>query len=237
MSEVTDDDREMTIYEHLAELRKRIMIVGLAVIVGMAIAAFGLTWPVIELLTRPAGIEKLVALRPTEAFMVYMKVALTVGAALAMPIIVWQALLFVMPALHRHERKFIIFAVPAVTVAFCVGLSFGFFVVVPAAVRFLSGFGSDVVTPTWSFDEYISFVSSFLFWIGVVFETPIVIFSLAKLGVVDVARLGRYRRYALFGAFIIGAMITPTPDPFNQIIVSVPIYLLYELGVLMARFA
>ena len=236
MSEVPEDDREMTIYEHLAELRKRLMIAGAAVLVGMAIAAFGLTWPVIDLLTKPAGID-LVSLRPTEAFVVYMKVALTVGAALAMPVIVWQALLFVMPALHRHERRFLLFAVPGVTIAFCIGLAFGFFFVIPAAVKFLVGFGGDVIRPNWSFDEYVSFVSSFLFWVGVTFETPIVIFALAKLGVVDVARLGRYRRYALVGAFVVGAIITPTPDPFNQTIVSVPIYLLYELGVLMARFA
>ena len=239
VSEVPEDDREMTIYEHLAELRKRLMIAGLAVLVGMAIAAFGLTWPVITLLTAPAGLDsgQLVSLRPTEAFVVYMKVALTVGAALAMPVIIWQALLFVMPALHSHEKRFLIFAVPAVTIAFCLGLAFGFVVVVPAAVRFLAGFGGDVIRMNWSFDEYVSFVSSFLFWIGVVFETPIVIFALAKLGVVKVAQLSRYRRYALVGAFIIGAMVTPTPDPFNQTIVSIPIYLLYELGVFMARFA
>ena len=232
-------DREMTIYEHLAELRKRLMIAGLAVMVGMAIAAFGLTWPVITLLTAPAGLDsgQLVSLRPTEAFVVYMKVALTVGAALAMPVIIWQALLFVMPALHQHEKRFLLFAVPGVTFAFCIGLAFGFVVVVPAAVRFLAGFGGDVIRMNWSFDEYVSFVSSFLFWIGVVFETPIVIFALAKLGVVNPAQLGRYRRYALVGAFIIGAIVTPTPDPFNQTIVSIPIYLLYELGVFMARFA
>jgi sec-independent protein translocase protein TatC len=230
------EDREMTIFEHLAELRTRIMISGIAVIVGMAISAFFLTWPAIDLLTRPADVH-LQVLRPTEAFTTYMKVALTLGAALAMPIIIWQALLFVMPALHRTERRFLLFAVPSVTIAFCIGLAFGFYVVVPAAVKFLAGFAAGAVETNWSFDEYISFVSSFLFWIGVVFETPIIIFSLAKLGVVDVARLGRYRRYALLGAFVIGALVTPTPDPLNQTIVSLPIYLLYELGVFLARFA
>jgi sec-independent protein translocase protein TatC len=237
MSEVPGEDREMTIYEHLAELRKRLMICGLAVIVGMAIAAFGFTWRVIEVIVAPVGFGQLASLRPTESFMVYMKVALTVGAALAMPVIVWQSLLFVMPALHRHERRYLYFAVPAVTLAFGIGIAFGFVVVVPAAVRFLAGFGGDLIKMTWSFDEYVSFVSSFLFWIGVTFETPIVIFSLVKLGIVNVATLSRYRRYAFVGAFVIGAMVTPTPDPLNQVIVSIPIYLLYELGVLMARFA
>ena len=230
------DDREMTIFEHLAELRRRLIISSLAVAVGMGISAFGITRSVIELLTAPAGLT-LIVLRPTETFSVYMKVALISGAALAMPIIVWQAMLFVMPALHKHERRFLLFAVPGVTLSFCVGLVFGFFVVIPAAVRFLQGFGADLVQPTWDFEEYLSFVSSFLFWVGVSFETPLVLFSLAKLGVVNVQQLSRYRRYALVGAFIAGAIITPTPDPFNQTIVAVPIYLLYELGVLLARFA
>ncbi|HZT05431.1 MAG TPA: twin-arginine translocase subunit TatC [Chloroflexota bacterium] len=229
-------DREMTIFEHLAELRRRIIIAGLAVLVGMAIAAVFLTWPVIDLLTRPSDVH-LQVLRPTETFSVYMKVALVTGAALAMPIIVWQALLFVLPALHQHERRFLLFAVPGVSLSFCLGLVFGFFVVIPAAVRFLAGFGSGYVQVTWSFEEYVSFVSTFLFWVGVVFETPLLMFSLAKLGVVDAEQLGRYWKYALLAAFVIGAIITPTPDPFNQTIVSVPIFLLYELGIILARFA
>src|SRR5581483_8290065 len=188
-------DREMTIFEHLAELRRRIIIAGLAVLVGMAIAAVFLTWPVIDLLTRPSDVH-LQVLRPTETFSVYMKVALVTGAALAMPIIVWQALLFVLPALHQHERRFLLFAVPGVSLSFCLGLVFGFFVVIPAAVRFLAGFGSGYVQVTWSFEEYVSFVSTFLFWVGVVFETPLLMFSLAKLGVVDAEQLGRYWKYA-----------------------------------------
>ncbi len=234
MSEM-QEEHEMTIFEHLAELRQRLIIAGLAILGGMCIALF-FTWPVIDLLTKPAGVQ-LSALRPTETFTVYMKVALTVGTALAMPVIIWQALLFVLPALHKHERRFLIFAVPGVTLSFCIGLTFGFLVVIPAAVRFLQGFGSDVVKANWSFEEYVSFVSSFLFWVGVTFETPLVLFTLAKMGVVTVAQLSRYRKYALLTAFIIAAIITPTPDPLNQTIVAIPIYLLYELGVLMARFA
>ena len=227
----------MTILEHLRELRTRLIITGIAVAIGMAIAAFFLTWPVIRLLTaEPAGLN-LVALRPTETFVTYFKVALVTGTALAMPVIVWQVLLFVIPALHSHERRYALLAVPFITVAFAAGLAFGFFIVIPSAVRFLTGFGGDVIGQYWSIEEYLTFVTTLLFWIGLSFETPIVMFFLAKLGVVKPRTLGRFRRYAVVGAFLIAAMITPTPDPFNQALVAIPMYLLYELGVFMARFA
>jgi sec-independent protein translocase protein TatC len=229
-------DREMTVLEHLGELRHRLIIAGAATAIGGGVAAVFLTWPVITLLTEPSGL-KLVALRPTETFSTYMKVALATGAGIAMPVIVTQALLFVIPALHPRERKYVYFAVPSITLAFGAGLLFGFFVVVPAAVRFLYGFGGDAIQQMWSIAEYLSFVTTFLFWIGVTFETPIVVFFLAKLGVVNVRQLSRYRRYALVASFIIAAIITPTPDPFNQTIVAIPMYLLYELGVILARFA
>lgn len=229
-------DREMTILEHLEELRRRLVIAGIATVVCFVIAAIFFTWPVMEFLTKPAGM-KLVALSPTETFATYMKVALATGAAMAMPVIVLETLLFVVPALHPHERNYVLLAVPSVTVAFVIGVLFGLFVVVPAAVRFLVGFAGETVDPMWSIAEYLGFVSSFLFWIGVAFETPLLMFFLAKLGVVNAQQLARFRRYAIVGAFVAGAIITPTPDPFNQTIVAIPLYLLYELGVLFARFA
>lgn len=226
----------MTVLEHLAELRKRIVIAGIGSGIAVVIAAVFLTWPVIALLTQPAGIQ-LAALRPAETFATYMKVALTTGIALAMPVIVTQALLFVLPGLHPQERRYVYLGVPAITLAFTVGLAFGFFFVIPFAVRFLVGFGGDLVQQIWSIEAYLSFVTSFLFWVGLTFETPIVLFFLAKIGVVSAPQLAGFRRYAIVGAFVLGAMITPTPDPFNQAVVAVPIYLLYELGVLLARFA
>lgn len=226
----------MSVLEHLAELRRRLIVAGIGTGITVIIAAVFLTWPVIALLTEPAGI-RLAALRPAETFVTYMKVALITGVALAMPVIVAQGLLFVLPGLHPHERRYVYLAVPAVTLAFALGLAFGFFVVIPFAVRFLMGFGGDLIQPVWSVEAYLSFVTSFLLWVGLTFETPIVLFFLAKIGVVNARQLAGYRRYAIVAAFVLGAMITPTPDPFNQAIVAVPIYLLYELGVLLARFA
>jgi len=229
-------DREMTVLEHLEELRYRIIVATIAILIGMVVSAAWFTWPIMHLLTDPAGI-KVYALKPGETFFTYMRVALVTGMALAMPVIVYQVLRFILPALHPHERRYVYAAVPAITIAFLVGLSFGFFLVIPFAVRYLMAFGGDVVTAIWSVEEYLSFVTTLLFWIGISFETPIFIFFLAKLGVVDSRQLGRYRKVALVAAFVIGAVITPTPDPLNQAIVAIPIYLLYELGVFLARFA
>ncbi len=226
----------MTVLQHLEELRYRIIVSTVATLIGMVIAAAWLTWPIMHLLTDPAGVT-VVALRPAETLLTYMKVALVTGAAMAMPVIVYQVLRFILPALHPHERRYVFAAVPAITIAFLAGLAFGFFLVIPFAVRYLMAFGGDVVAAMWSIDEYLSFVSTLLFWIGVSFETPIFLFFLAKLGIVNARQLGRYRKYALVGAFVIGAIITPTPDPLNQTIVALPIYLLYELGVFLARFA
>ena len=226
----------MTVLEHLAELRRRIIIAGIATTLTVIISAVFLTWPMITLLTQPAGVE-LAALRPAETFSTYMKVAMATGLGLAMPIIVSQGLLFVLPGLHPQERRWVFIAVPAITLAFATGLAFGFYLVIPFAVRFLVGFGGDIIKAVWSVEAYLSFVSSLLLWIGLTFETPILLFFLAKIGVVNARQLGSFRRYALVGAFILGAIITPTPDPLNQTIVSIPIYLLFELGVLLARFA
>jgi sec-independent protein translocase protein TatC len=107
----------------------------------------------------------------------------------------------------------------------------------PFATRFLAGFLAADITPTWSAENYVDFVANFLFWIGVVFELPIVMYFLTKLGVVSAKRLAGMRKYAFVLAFVAGAIITPTPDPINQTIVSLPIYFLFELGVILARFA
>jgi sec-independent protein translocase protein TatC len=233
----------MTIFEHLDELRTRLIIAGLGTAAGMIIALVFLTWPVMGLLSQPPSLFgqpvelKLVALRPTETFVTFMKVSLATGVALAMPVIVSQVLLFILPALHKHERRYLFIAIPFVTLAFAAGLAFSYFLVIPFAVRYLLGFGAPGIEAMWSIEEYLSFITALMFWIGVSFETPIVLFFLAKLGVVDVTTLGRYRKYALIGSFIIAAIITPTPDPVNQAIVAIPMYLLYELGILLARVA
>lgn len=227
---------EMTIVEHLQELRGRLTICAFALVIGTVI---GLVFSdtVFKILLLPAGPDfKPVVIEMTEMFTTYFKVAIMTGAALAMPVFVYEIFGFVGPGLTRKERRIVITLLPLVSLFFLLGMLFGYFVVLPFATRYLLHF-SDVATPEIRINNYIGFVTTVEFWLGLAFETPLIIYMLAKVNLVNVRRLTAYRKYAILAVFIIAAAITPTPDPFNQTLVAIPLYLLYELGILFARFA
>ena len=226
----------MSILEHLEELRQRIIIAIIALIVGLVISAFLLTQRVMEWLVEPAGVQ-LINLTPPEVFTAYFKVALATGTALALPVILYEALMFVVPALTPREKRYVYLAVPGATLCFAVGVTFGYFFLLPAGLKFLREFSGGLIVPMWSVGPYLKFVSTLLFWIGVCFELPLVMFFLAKLHVVNTQKLSHFRRYAILLAFIIGAFVAPSPDPISQTMVAVPVYLLYELGLLLTRVA
>lgn len=232
------DSTEMGILQHIEELRQRLIraIIGLAV--GVVLGTF-LTPLTLETLTRPTrdlGIE-LQALRPTESTAVFFKVTLVIGVVIAMPVIVYQLFLFVAPGLEPREKRYIFIGTPLAALSFAGGVLFAAYVLLPAALPFLTGFLSDIVKNEYSIDYYISFVSNILVWAGIVFETPLVMYFLAKLGVVDHRGFAKVRRLVIIGAAAGAAIITPTTDPFNMMLVMVPFMLLYELGILLARFA
>jgi sec-independent protein translocase protein TatC len=238
-------DREMTLLEHLEELRGRLIRMMVALIAGVLVAVIpipglnsitGLVFDAIVNEAKAAGVL-VVSIRPGETFFTYLEVALVVGAGLAMPVIIYQILAFVTPALYANEKKYMYMAVPGVFFSFLCGVSFCYFLTLPFATRFLAGFLAGTIAPQWSAEKYVDFVASFVFWVGVMFELPIVMFFLSKLGVVTAQRMARFRKYAFVLAFVIGAAITPTPDPINQTIISLPVYFLFELGLLLARFA
>lgn len=236
-------DREMTMLEHLNELRHRLTVTVISVVVGLLVSIFpipgfdSLTHFIIKLLSDRAPGGKLLALGPGEAFFTYLQVSLILGVAVAMPVIVYQLLAFVAPALYENEKKYLLIAVPGVTLSFAVGVVFCYYLMLPFAIAFLGNFSPDIFSQQWAAERYLDFVTTFMLWVGITFELPIVMYFLSKLGVVSAQRLASFRKYAFVGAFLIGALITPTPDPINQTIVSMPIYLLYELGVILARFA
>jgi sec-independent protein translocase protein TatC len=238
-------DKEMTLLQHLEELRGRLVAATAALVIGVLVAIIpipglgSITQLLFDALVGQAKATGvlIISIRPGETFFTYLEVAMVVGAALAMPVIIYQVLAFVSPALYEKEKKYLYLAVPGVFFSFLCGVAFCFFLTLPFATRFLAGFLSDTIAPQWSAERYIDFVSSFLFWVGLAFELPIIMFFLTKLGVVSVQRLARFRKYAFVLAFVLGAAITPTPDPINQTIVSLPIYFLFELGILLARFA
>ena len=229
-------DVEMTLFEHLNELRKRLVGATLALIVGTVIS-LAFTTQALQLLIIPLGEGVPQAISPTESFAVYFRIALLGGVTLAMPMIVYQIIRFILPGLLPEERRYLYYLIPGVGVCFAGGVAFAALIMLPAAINFLQGFLKTVVQNQWTLNNYINFVTRVLFWMGVVFQTPLIIFFLAKLNVVTARQLGRFRKYAILLISIIAAMVTPTPDPVNMMIVMIPLYLLYEVGIVLARLA
>ena len=175
--------------------------------------------------------------KPTEMFVTTFKVDLLAGTGLALPVVLYELVAFLLPGLLPNEKRYLYILLPGIALFFIAGVTFAYLLMLPFALQFLFTFGADIAQPLPSIGDYINFVSSVLFWVGLTFETPLVIFFLAKLKVVNVQKLKAYRRFAIVAAFVIAAVVTPTPDPINQSIVALPIILLYELGILLARFA
>ena len=230
------EERQASIIEHLEELRDRLIRSVIAVTVT-TLLSFVFAKQFLQLLIVPMGATPPVSSSPTTNIVVFTKVALISGVALAMPVLVYQLISFIAPGLTRQEKRYLYFVVPGATLSFVVGIAFAYFVMLPTAIPFLKGFLGDIIQPNWFVDKYISFITSLLFWVGLSFETPLLIFFLAKLGIVTAASLSRYRKYAVLVIAVIGAVITPTPDPFNMILVMLPLIILYEIGILLAKLA
>lgn len=230
------EKRQFTIIEHLEELRGRLMKSAIALTVT-TLFSFIFAKQFLQLLVAPMGETPPVSSSPTTTIVVFTKVALISGVALAMPVLVYQLISFIVPGLKPQEKRYLYFVVPGATISFVAGLAFAYFVMLPTAIPFLKGFLSDLIHPNWFIDKYISFITSLLFWVGLSFETPLLIFFLAKLGIVTPAVLSRNRKYAILVIAVLAAIITPTPDPFNMILVMGPLILLYEIGILLAKLA
>ncbi len=225
----------MSILEHLRELRGRLLKAAIALAVASVLTSI-FAGDIIKFLIRPYG-NKLQTLGPTENVITYFRVALLSGAALAMPVIVYQLLAFIVPGLTHVERRWIYISVPFTSVLFLVGILFAWYVMVPAAVGFLANFRPDLFLNEWTAREYISFVVSVAFWIGVSFQTPLVTFILAKIGLVTPGFLARNWRFAIVIVAVIAAVITPTVDPFNMALLMLPLLALYGLSIILAMLA
>lgn len=226
--------QEMTIIQHLEELRER-LIKSLVAVAITTVVSLAFTGQFLQILIAPLKGAKPQVLHPTEGIVMYFKVALIGGLILAMPVIVYQVARFVFPGLTSSEKRYFYVLIPGATFFFAAGVAFASFVMLPFALPFLQGFGAEFASVGYTLDYYISFVTTFVFWIGMVFETPLVISFLARLGLVSPGQLSQFRKYSIVLNAIIAAMITPTPDPFNMLLVMAPLILLYEVGVLLAR--
>ncbi|MBM4434164.1 MAG: twin-arginine translocase subunit TatC [Chloroflexi bacterium] len=233
---MTARDRELSLLEHLQELRNRMYFMAIAVAVMTAIS-FTFAETMIRILLLPSGLATCQTLAPTEGFATFMRVALFAGIALAMPVIVWQLFAYIDPALLPNERRFVLRLGPFVVLLFVTGMAFCYFVLLPQALGFLVNFGRSVFSPELRCAEYIEFVTIFILAMGIVFEVPAIMFALVRVRIVSRERLASMRRYVFLGVFLVAALITPTPDPFNQTLVAIPLYVLYELGLLISRFA
>lgn len=231
-----DGDRRLTLMGHLEELRQRLVKSVIAVGVGTAVS-FIFTQQIFLLLkSRAQGVD-LIYTEVPELLTTYLKVAFVSGLVLAMPVLVYQLMMFVAPALTRQEKRWLYLLLPGVVLSFAMGAAFAFFIVVPPALQFLLTFGIEIARPQIKVGNYVSVVTNLIFYIGLAFETPLIIFFLAKIRVIKPKMLTKYRKYAVVAAFVVSALITPTPDPINQTLVAVPLMALYEVGILLAKLA
>lgn len=222
---------QMTLWEHLDELRARVLRSVLALVIGTVIGLLYAT-PVLKYLQQPYG-TAFTVLGPTGGVVAYFRVALLIGAVLAIPMVTFQGMMFAFPGLNRREKRFVLLSLPAVAMLFLTGAAFAWFVLMPPALGFLEGFEPTVFKPEWTADLYLNFVTALVFWMGVAFEMPLVFFVLSLLGLVSAGMLWRHWRAAIVGAAVAAALITPTVDPVNMALVMGPLLVLYLLSILL----
>ncbi|WP_425305664.1 twin-arginine translocase subunit TatC [Desulfocurvibacter africanus] len=227
----------MTLTEHLNELRKRLIRSFIAVFVGF-LACYAFAEQLFDILMEPMvrvlHNSNFIYTYPPEAFFTYLKVSFVAGFFLVSPYLFYQVWLFVAPGLYQNERKYLVPIAIFSAVFFTVGALFGYFVVFPFGFEFFASYSTDKIVFTPKLSEYLSFALKLLFAFGVVFELPLVIFFLARLGLVTAQGLRRVRKYAILVIFIVAAILTP-PDVFTQTLMAGPMILLYEFGIIAAH--
>lgn len=233
------DEKKLPLTSHLQELRKRLILSFVAVGIGFFIC-YAFSDTLFEILAKPlmkmmpSG-GSLIFTSVAEAFFTYMKVGFIAGIILASPFLLYQIWAFVAPGLYRHEKRYIVPFILGGTFFFVLGVLFGYFVAIPVGFRFLLGFATDFIRPLPSMKEYLTFTIKFLLAFGLVFEFPVVLVLLAKIGVVDAKMLAKQRKYAILLVFILAAAVTPSPDLLTQVLTAIPLILLYELSILLSR--
>lgn len=238
----TPELQSAPLFDHLEELRRRIIFALVFLALGMVVA-FQFRMQLIELIKVPLTYSqayqddkvKLVTLHLTEQFMLSLNLSFWAGMALALPFILWQVWAFIAPGLYPQERRWALPFVVGAGVAFVLGIVFGYRMVLPTMVRFMADFMGGAVELNQSLGSYIGTVTTFLVAFGLAFELPILTVILTRIGLVNHELLRRGWRIALVAIMVFAAVLTPTPDPGSMLLVAVPLYVLYELGVLLSR--
>lgn len=233
--DIADEQQTMTILSHLEELRK-VIIVSLIAIFVASIISFAYIDQIMTVITKPLADQgiKLVVTALTEGIFTKFKIALIAGTILASPVILWQIWQFIVPALYPHERRYLSRLIPISIFLFVSGVVFAYTTIFPIAVFILVQLGSEF-EPMFTIGRYLSFTLTFLIPFGLIFEFPLVIYFLTSIGVVTPEWLIRNRRYAIVITVILAAVLTPGPDPLSQMIMALPMAVLYEVGILVSK--
>lgn len=222
-----DVQTEQPLRDHLQEFRKR-LIICLVVVAIAALACYNYVDDIIALLSGPAG--KLYFMNPSEVFFTYMEIALYAGILFTLPVLLYEVWAFVAPALWPEERRAVLVILPTAVILFYVGLVFAYHLVIPAAVTFFMGFATQTLQPMFSLESYLSFILALTLPFGFIFELPLIVVFLAKIGLVTGDFLKGKRKILIVIAFIFAAVVSPTTDIFTQTMIAVPLIVLYEIS-------
>ena len=233
-----DQGAELTLGEHLVEIRQRLTVATLSIVLTTVVTLV-FAEQILDYLLQP-GRDALPNFRPIYTELLgyigaYIKISLMLGIAGAMPVIVYQVYAFIHPGLTRAERRWILPIVFVATFAFAAGGAFAFYLGWPPALDFLLNFGDNIAEPQVRINNYIDMLTRFVFWTGIIFEMPLFLMGLGAFGLVTARKLVGMWRWAIIGSFLLAALITPSIDPVTQTIVAVPAMGLYGLGVLLVR--
>jgi len=242
LSEIIDDDPKegsMSFLEHLEEFRWRIIYSLIGIVLGTIIAWIFIDYLVDYVLLVPAKSSgsELQNLKPFGQLFMYMQIAIIVGCILSIPNIFYQFWKFISPALRKKERKYISLIVIFSSLCFLLGIAFAYLVMLPLALKFASKFGSTSIKNFFAIDEYMSIILSVMLTAGFVFELPMVSLFLTKLGILTPSFMKKYRKHAIVIILVASAILTPGTDPVSQVILAVPLLLLYEISILISKIA
>lgn len=230
-----DNSPKMPFMSHFTELRNRLLVSVIALAIAI-VASFAFSQKLAEILAQPiGGLEAMTSIDLTENVSAFMKISLLSGVVLALPVILYEILAFIMPGLNPKERFWIWLALPTATLFFAGGVAFAYFFMLPTALPFLLDFMGIATSPRPS--TYFGFVTNLLFWVGVSFELPLLVFVLAKVKVITAKQLIKQWRIAIIASAVLAALITPTPDPVNMGLMMLPLAGLYVLSIIFATIA
>lgn len=228
------NNSKMSIFEHIEELRQRIFII-LTIFCLITLLCFIYIKNISYLLQQPATGIKFLQLAPGEYFFASIKLALYTSLTLSSPFIIYQIILFILPGLTKKEAALLIPALVGSMILFFLGILFSYTILTPAALNFFIYYGADIVEPIWSFEQYFNFILFLLFSTGIAFQLPVIQIILGIMGIISSQQMLNYWKYVIFVSTIIGAILTPSTDPFTQLLMSSAIFFLYLSGIIFLK--